>query len=178
MGYGVDFVGDFKISPSLNDETLQKLEDLIYDENMRYVISDDKLTLGRGIRYKYYIEDLKELIEDILAPNGYKLNGVMSFSEHEDPRNIGFFEVENNRMKIYGYRYKIGNSWFPENPEETDEVSEEKINLLAKESPDISTSSSSTSNKVSKILEVIKSTLTDSEIASVILLLGTNLEKT
>ena len=189
MGYGVDFRGLFEIDPPLNSETYDKLQNLISKEHMRYELDRyNTITLDDGIRYHTYIYDLKLLIE-VLALNNYKLNGEMSFSEHEDQRDSGVIEVKDNTMEIYGHYYKKGNSWTPEGgtDDETEEdETEEEINLLRRESPDISTSSSTTSNKVnlgySEIFEVIKSTtLTENEIASIILLLNkklSNLEKT
>ncbi len=172
MGYATDFGGEILIDPPLDNKTLSKVEDLMYKKNMRFDVTKDYLSLTSGIRYHNYVYDLRELIKTIFAPDDYELNGEISFSEHEDRRDSGIIEITDNVMSIEGHYYEKGNTWSPYVT-----TPEQKINLLSRESPDISTSSSSTSNQenigVSKISEVIQSTtLSASEIDSIILLLN------
>lgn len=184
MGYTVEFEGSFDITPKLDEETYRKLKNLIDEEEMSYEIDYSTITLPYSQNYHSYETDLQKLIEKVLAPNGYELNGEISFREEENVLDSGIITIENNRMQIEGYMYEKGNTWFPVSVKST---SEEKINLLSRESPDISTSSSSNQVNlgVSKIYEVIQSTtLSASEIASIILFLNkklpitSNLEKT
>ena len=75
---------------------------------MQWEIQEDKQTIEWDGNEKFYdyIEWIKYIIDRILAPRGYVLNGEVEW-QGEDREDIGTIQVENNKVKVIEGRKAI-----------------------------------------------------------------------
>lgn len=112
MGYHTDFYGSFKLNKHLDEITKALLQD-IYDHgdsnapvakysSCQWIYDDDYdpcLVWDQGVNFYEYIGWIRYLVETILAPRGYILNGSVDW-EAQDRDDVGRILIENNKIRI------------------------------------------------------------------------------
>jgi hypothetical protein len=70
----------------------------------QWLISDDRLTLewDGGEKFYNYVEWLEYLVDRVIAPEGYELNGVVRW-RGEDFEDVGTLIVRNNKVTVLSY---------------------------------------------------------------------------
>jgi len=103
--------GEFYYKPDSNDFG-QENDDNIIDYNMppktqpglwlQWIVLDDHQTIewDGGEKFYDYIEWIEYLINKILGPRGYKINGEV-YWQGEDPNDRGKIEITDNLVKIH-----------------------------------------------------------------------------
>lgn len=110
MGYTTEFDGEFKIEPKLDLDTLNELKDLADADHRddtdkpgyycQWVPTDDGTALqwDNGEKFYAYIEWLRYIIDKILAPKGYRVNGSVLW-QGEEIGDVGRITVADNAVK-------------------------------------------------------------------------------
>jgi hypothetical protein len=106
MGYTTEFEGAFKVTPALSQERIAALTAL-YDEDIQatnppgaycqWIPSDDgeEIEWDGEEKFYHYDEWLKVIIDEFLAPCGYKVNGRVRW-QGEDVSDCGWLVVKDN----------------------------------------------------------------------------------
>lgn len=86
----------------------QEFDDSVIDNNYppytqdslwcKWIINDEnKLVWNEAEKFYNYVDWLKYLIDNFLAPNGYVANGIIEY-QGEVPWDFGYIEVVNNKV--------------------------------------------------------------------------------
>jgi len=116
MGYTTDFEGRFKLNKSLDVETFNKLQKLVsrgYEiESLftwcQWIPSKDRKYIEWDGQEKFYgyIYWIKYIVNNILKPGGYELNGEVEWFG-EDRKDIGKISIINNKIKIMKLKWEF-----------------------------------------------------------------------
>lgn len=113
MGYNNDFYGEFRINKPLDAETKALLKKIYdqgdnqapvskYNQNSCGWIYDEinqSLVWDEGEKFNEYIEWIQYLVEQILMPRGYIVNGGVEW-QGEERDDQGRILIEDNNIRI------------------------------------------------------------------------------
>ncbi len=110
MGYSTDFHGEFKSNKPFDPDTRAELDKLREDRHedgyarglsiwCQWEAGDDTLFWDGGEKFYSYVPWLKHIINNILKPRGYVLNGEVHW-QGEESEDMGIIRVVDNEVKI------------------------------------------------------------------------------
>jgi len=111
MGYTTDFSGQFKLNKQIDFNLLKKFEKLNEGEDIgedgqidgfcQWMPTDDGMAIEWDGEEKFYeyVEWLQWIIDKLLKPNGYVLNGEVEWSG-EEPSDLGKIIVKDNTVEV------------------------------------------------------------------------------
>lgn len=126
MGYSTDFHGAFDINKEVDNRTRDVFVALremrgaekygMPNSYCQWKLLDDGHSLGwdGGEKFYLYIDWLKFLINRVFAPQGYILNGEVSW-QGEESTDMGVLRIVNNKLSIGQARIEFD---FADDPEE------------------------------------------------------------
>ena len=101
MGYDVRFEGEFAIDRPIDEETMELLEGLDWDY---WKLSDTANTIEAlfdetNCRDEGFIQEIKDIMNDVLIPQGYHVNGKVHWYG-DDRYDMGWIAIENDKVKV------------------------------------------------------------------------------
>lgn len=123
MGYETYFDGQFNISPSLTEEQVKRVNAHCQMHHIGWIVSDTTITAVSGKNYDF-IESLVKLIEDFFLPEGFLLEGEVSW-DGEESDDRGILEISSPLLivteKVADVTFKVNATWTPVLQEEVPE---------------------------------------------------------
>lgn len=106
MGYNTDFEGSFAFDEELDQETLDRINKFADERHegkgfpgiwCQWVVTDDGKVLKWDENEKFYnyVEWLQYIIDNIVKPKGYVINGSVEWTG-EERGDYGLIEVKDN----------------------------------------------------------------------------------
>ena len=70
---------------------------------LQWFVLDDRQTIewDQGEKFYEYVEWIEYLIDKILEPRGYKVNGEVYWEGEDGASDIGKIEIKDNQVKVY-----------------------------------------------------------------------------